>query len=282
MCRVDRPRHTAGRHNRPHDGVLTGFTLIELLVVVSIIALLISILLPSLKKARDAAKSTVCKANLHSLGVGFAIYTDAYNGRFPASYSLWNAPWGIGDMYWHQRLIEEGLALGKSGLKKNHAVCPSDEEPWTPYTFSTDEEHIFNTSYGANPVALIVDGRNTAGQQVPDGVHDWNFWPYQGRQHARLDTLRWPAYLVLITEVEGPITPFFFDPWLPNKDEDGKDGEWAWSRHDRKFNGQSGGLVNILYGDNSVSHSRANSAVVGLSDGGELTDPARRRMLPEG
>ena len=92
----------------------SGFTLVELLVVVSIIALLISILLPSLQKARDGAKRTMCQANLRSLGLGFHIYADAYNGIFPASYSLYEASWGAeADMYWHQRLIEEGLALGE-------------------------------------------------------------------------------------------------------------------------------------------------------------------------
>ncbi|MCP4249199.1 MAG: prepilin-type N-terminal cleavage/methylation domain-containing protein [bacterium] len=260
-----------------------AFTLIELLVVVSIIALLISILLPSLRSARDSAKRVVCKANLHSLGVGFAIYAEAHNGQFPASYSLWDAPWGIGDIFWHQRLIEEGLALGKnSGPKRNHVVCPSDEEPWTPYTFTNDEQYLFNASYGANPIALIVDGKNAIGQQEPDGVHDWNFWPYQGVEHARVDRLRWPAHLVLVTEVEGPITPFFFDPWLPNLDEVGKDGEWHWARHDRSFNGQTGGFVNLLHGDSSVSQSRVNQAVVGLADGGQLTNQARRQMLPGG
>ena len=45
-----------------------GFTLIELLVVVSIIALLVSILMPALAKAREMAKRAVCSANLHSIG----------------------------------------------------------------------------------------------------------------------------------------------------------------------------------------------------------------------
>ncbi len=51
-----------------------GFTLVELLVVVSIIALLLSMLLPSLRKARESAKSTVCQANLSGFGKGFATY----------------------------------------------------------------------------------------------------------------------------------------------------------------------------------------------------------------
>jgi prepilin-type N-terminal cleavage/methylation domain-containing protein/prepilin-type processing-associated H-X9-DG protein len=51
-----------------------GFTLIELLVVVSIIALLIALLLPSLNKARENAKLVKCSANLHAIGLAMATY----------------------------------------------------------------------------------------------------------------------------------------------------------------------------------------------------------------
>ena len=60
-----------------------AFTLVELLVVISIIALLISILLPSLKKAREQTKSVVCLANLKSLSTGVLIYASEYNGVLP-------------------------------------------------------------------------------------------------------------------------------------------------------------------------------------------------------
>ncbi|MFO0840085.1 MAG: prepilin-type N-terminal cleavage/methylation domain-containing protein [Phycisphaerae bacterium] len=58
----------------------TGFTLIELLVVVAIIGLLISILLPSLAGARQAARTAVCASNLHNVGIGCTIYADANRG----------------------------------------------------------------------------------------------------------------------------------------------------------------------------------------------------------
>jgi len=51
-----------------------GFTLIELLVVISIIALLLAILIPSLQKARDKAKQMVCASNINGFGKGFYLY----------------------------------------------------------------------------------------------------------------------------------------------------------------------------------------------------------------
>ncbi|HLO42469.1 MAG TPA: prepilin-type N-terminal cleavage/methylation domain-containing protein [Phycisphaerales bacterium] len=70
----------------PHDTCRPsrGFTLIELLVVIAVIALLISILLPSLSKARDAARDVICMSNESQIGKGIQMYMDDQKDpRFP-------------------------------------------------------------------------------------------------------------------------------------------------------------------------------------------------------
>ena len=60
-----------------------AFTLVELLVVIGIIALLMSILLPTLSKARESAKKVQCQSNLKQIATAIIMYADANKGCLP-------------------------------------------------------------------------------------------------------------------------------------------------------------------------------------------------------
>lgn len=62
---------------------LRGFTIVELLVVISIVALLISILLPALGSARDAARNALCSNQLRQIYVGGLAYSVDHSNRMP-------------------------------------------------------------------------------------------------------------------------------------------------------------------------------------------------------
>lgn len=80
------------RSRLKHLKIDKGFTLIELLVVISIISLLLSILVPSLRKARQQAKATACKSNLRQYNLGFQLYGEN-NDRCLPVYRVVGTDW---------------------------------------------------------------------------------------------------------------------------------------------------------------------------------------------
>ena len=89
-----------------------GFTLIELLVVISIITLLIAALLPALASAKEAGRATICKSNLHQLGLAINMYSqDSQQKIINAAFNLPNGD----STYWQWPLLPY---LGRSQVSQ--------------------------------------------------------------------------------------------------------------------------------------------------------------------
>jgi len=93
-----------------------GFTLIELLVVIAIIALLLAIITPALKKAKDAARSITCRSNLKQLGLGFQSYYIENNNKALVSEGA--------EIFW---FIQIGPYLGDAAFTFNAGLDPEME-----------------------------------------------------------------------------------------------------------------------------------------------------------
>lgn len=143
---------------RTQTMVKSGFTLIELLVVVAIIALLVAIMMPSLQKAREAAKDAVDKSNLSGLGRALTLYTNDW-GVFPTSDMWGTSPptwvrWYVG-LAPYTGFSGRNVVAGDSEGAKNLYTCPSAKGASKMYFQGWG---VPNVSYIANIDVLRMGG----------------------------------------------------------------------------------------------------------------------------
>ena len=178
-----------------------AFTLIELLVVVSIIALLVSILLPSLSKAREQAKMVVCRSNLRQVGLALLFYADAHDDHHPPQADLvtgnkpWTSPQGQAahETSWNFRLaqyLDDNDYKYEPDPQKNlispHPfICPSQKNVKTM--------KYYKIGYGTNYGTLFRYAE----------LHDDPAWPGP----TRLSQIRQPGNLMAIMDSGSNIYP---------------------------------------------------------------------------
>jgi prepilin-type N-terminal cleavage/methylation domain-containing protein/prepilin-type processing-associated H-X9-DG protein len=106
-----------------------GFTLVELLVVMAIIAILISILLPAMNKAREQAKAVTCLTQIRQLGLGINMYANDNKDFVPAPQP-------------------DSFPRSTSGYQS--ASVPSDSDPSTWFLWSWADRMVYTKSLGQN------------------------------------------------------------------------------------------------------------------------------------
>ena len=115
-----------------------GFTLIELLVVIAIIAILASMLLPVLARAREEGRRTACKNNLRQIGTAMSMYAMSWDEQFPQTD---NTGTGLNNS------CSMGLLVPDQVSDVNIFHCKSDtqaqQEPWRDKVTGV----VYNSSY---------------------------------------------------------------------------------------------------------------------------------------
>ena len=147
-----------------------AFTLIELLVVISIIALLISLLLPVLQSTRDEAKRVACLSNTKQMGISVSAYATEYNGMLVPFFRRQNGSSSVGirwenflAVYWSSPSTSDCPANNNNHLSSPGAVRGIPASALAP---------AFN-GYAANADG-VLSGNSTTTREAPMDPKGWN------------------------------------------------------------------------------------------------------------
>jgi prepilin-type N-terminal cleavage/methylation domain-containing protein len=160
-----------------------GFTLVELLVVIGIIALLISILIPALYRAREASQRTVCLSNLKQLGTAMQLYANDNKDYIPIGYMdqkqfSYVVNWNNNN---NTHISQMGyLVIGGVIADGKAFYCPSEQNPqlsyntpenvW-PFGKTPEDPHLTTKGLGHTRfgyMARPVANWSTTGNFFPD------------------------------------------------------------------------------------------------------------------